>query len=183
MPLATQVLLIVLVRIAGYYDIRFRRIPNWLVLPCILLGIALNSFLFEWAGLKSSLLGVGLAFIVYFPMYLLRGMGAGDVKLMAALGAWLGMPLTFYVFIASSLAAGVYAVVLIVLYRTLGETWVNIQIVWYRLVAVGRHLGAEDRVETAVARVDRRSRIIPFAAMIALGIFSLVALSWMHGAP
>ena len=74
-----------MVAIAAVYDIRFRRIPNWLVLTGLVLGLGLNTFLFRWPGARASLLGIGLAFLIYFPLYLLRGMGAGDVKLMAAI--------------------------------------------------------------------------------------------------
>src|SRR5262249_21483655 len=78
-PIAIQLVLSVLVIVAAVYDARFRRIPNWLVLSGLVLGIGLNGFLFEWSGLRTSFLGLGVAFLVYFPLYLLRGMGAGDV--------------------------------------------------------------------------------------------------------
>src|SRR5262245_50336635 len=102
-PLAIQVLLILVVVTAAMIDVRSRRIPNWLTLSGAILGVALNSFLFAVdglfgvSGLMYSLEGLGLAFGIYFVLYLLRGMGAGDVKLMAAVGAgagpwnWLGI--------------------------------------------------------------------------------------------
>ncbi len=82
-----QVLLLLLVIPAALYDSRQRRVPNWLALAGLLLGIGLNSFLYESTGLLTSLKGLGVAFLIYFPLYLLRAMGAGDVKLMAAIGA------------------------------------------------------------------------------------------------
>ncbi len=96
-PLIFQIVLIAVVAMAAIYDIRFRRIPNWLVLAGLVIGIGLNTFLFEWAGLLFALKGFAFAFVIYFPLYLLRGMGAGDVKLMAAIGSivgwrnWLGI--------------------------------------------------------------------------------------------
>ena len=93
---------------------------------------------------------------------------------MAAVGAWLGMPLTFYVFIASSLAAGTYAVALLVLGRNLGEAWVNLQILWLRLATISRYLGTEDRLEDEIIRSDRRRRVIPFGAMIAVGLITVL---------
>jgi prepilin peptidase CpaA len=110
-------------------------------------------------------------------------MGGGDVKLMAALGAWLGVPFTFYVFIASSLAAGVYALGLIVGCGRVRETWINLKIIWHRVAAVGRHLGGEDRIEDEVGRDDRRRRLIPFAAMVAVGLVAALLWSWLGGAP
>jgi hypothetical protein len=60
---------------------------------------------------------------------------------------------------------------------------VNLQIVWHRLAAVGRHLAADDRVESEVSQVDRRHRVIPFAAMMALGLFALLACAQLAGTP
>ena len=88
------------------------------------------------------------------------------------------MPLTFYVFIASSLAAGIYSLLLVVLTGKVGETVVNLHIIWLRLSSIGRYLAADDRVETEVLRTDRRRRIIPFAAMVAIGI--VATLLWFH---
>ena len=74
-------------------------------------------------------MGILFGFAALIILYLVGGMGAGDVKLMAALGAWLGMPLTFYVFIASSLAAGIYSICyMVVLTGKVGETMVNLHI-------------------------------------------------------
>jgi len=92
LPVVVQVLLALLVIPAAIWDVRQRRVPNWLTLPGLLVGIGLNAFLFESAGLWMALKGLGLAFLIYFPLYLLRGMGAGDVKLMAAVGAIVGRP-------------------------------------------------------------------------------------------
>src|SRR5262249_44127322 len=83
----------------------------------------------------------------------------------------------FYVFVASSLAAGAYATGLVVWTGRVGETVVNLHILWLRLASVGRYLGSDDRVESEVRRSDRRHRIIPFGAMVAIGI--VVPLLWV----
>jgi prepilin peptidase CpaA len=155
------------------------KIHNVLTLPLLASGLLYHAVAEGTPGFAASLLGALFGFGLLIVLYILGGMGAGDVKLMAGVGAWLGLPLTFYVFLASSLAAGVYALVIILAYRRTGETWVNLQIAWHRLAALGRYLGAEDRVETEVARPDRRGRIIPFAAMMALGILGLLAWMWL----
>jgi prepilin peptidase CpaA len=67
-PVALQVILLLIVCLAAIYDLRYRRIPNWLVLIGLLLGLGVNAFLFEWARLQRSLLGVGIALLVYFPL-------------------------------------------------------------------------------------------------------------------
>jgi hypothetical protein len=81
-------------------------------------------------------------------------------------------------FIASSLAAGAYSMVLLVLGHSLMETWNNFQILWLRIVVIGRHLGTGQRVEAEMDRSDRRLRVVPFAAMVMIGLVSLVVLYW-----
>jgi len=163
--------------IAAATDVWKFRVYNALTLPLLASGLLYHGFRGEIA---DSLLGVLFGFAALIVLYIVGGMGAGDVKLMAAVGAWLGMPMTFYVFIASSLAAGVYAIGLIVWTGRVSETVVNLQLMWLRLASVGRYLGGEDRVESEVQRDDRRRRIIPFAAMVAIGL--IATLLWLQGA-
>src|SRR5260370_37188428 len=113
-PLVFQIVLISVVAVAAFYDIRFRRIPNGLVLAGLAVGIGLNTFLFEWPGMRFALKGFGFAFLIYFPLYLLRGMGAGDVKLMAAVGSIVGWRNWLGIFIITALVGGLAAVALLV---------------------------------------------------------------------
>jgi prepilin peptidase CpaA len=159
--------------IAAITDVWKFKVYNALTLPLLGTGILYHAV---YGNLGDSLLGVLFGFGALVALHVIGGMGAGDVKLMAALGAWLGMPLTFYVFIASSLAAGVYSAGLVVWTGRVGETIVNLHILWLRLASVGRYLGSDDRVESEVRRSDRRHRIIPFGAMVAIGI--IATLLW-----
>ena len=164
--------------VAAATDIWKFKVYNVLTLPLLVSGLLYHAFRAE---LADSLLGVLFGFASLIVLYIIGGMGAGDVKLMAAVGAWLGMPLTFYVFIASSLAAGVYSIGLVVWTGQVGETAVNLQILWLRLASVGRYLGSDDKVESEVRRSDRRKRIIPFAAMVAIGL--VATLIWIKNTP
>jgi Flp pilus assembly protein protease CpaA len=170
--IATVPLLVVIVATltAAVTDIRRFRVHNVLTLPLLLSGMIFHATTGGLAGVSGSLLGALFGFGALFVVYIMGGMGAGDVKLMAGVGAWLGLPLTFYVLIASCLAAGVFAVGLLVLSRSASETWLNLQILVFRLSTLGRHLGSEDRLETEIKRADHRRRLIPFAAMVALGV-------------
>ncbi len=112
-PLGCQVVLVLVVLVAAVYDTRFRRIPNWLVLSGLVLGLGFNTLLFEWRGLRYSLLGVGLGLLIYFPLYLLRGMGAGDVKLMAAIGSIVGAANWFGIFLITAVLGGLWAIILL----------------------------------------------------------------------
>jgi prepilin peptidase CpaA len=170
------IIVLTAVLIAAITDIWKFKVYNALTLPLLASGLVYHGL---HAQLADSLLGVLFGFAALIFLYVIGGMGAGDVKLMAAVGAWLGMPLTFYVFLASSLAAGIYALGLVVWNGRLAETVVNLQIMWLRLASVGRYLGAEDKIELEVKRTDRRQRIIPFAAMVAIGL--VATLLWLQG--
>ena len=80
-------------------------------------------------------------------------------------------------------AAILYAVVAIFWYRRQGETWVNLKIAWLRVRALSRHLGTEDQLEAEIAREDRRGRMIPYAAMVAIGLVATVTWSWLQRKP
>jgi prepilin peptidase CpaA len=164
--------------VAAATDIWKFKVYNVLTVPLLLSGLVYHGL---HENLISSVFGVLFGFAALIVLYLLGGMGAGDVKLMAAIGAWLGMPLTFYVFIASSLAAGLYSVGLVVWTGRVAETVVNLHIMWLRLASVSRYLGADDKIELEVRRTDRRKRIIPFAAMVAIGL--VATLVWLNYAP
>src|SRR5262249_25892211 len=133
------------------------------------------------SGIIASLVGAIFGFTVLGVLYCMGGMGGGDVKLLAAIGAWLLLPVTFWLLVASALAAGAYALIVIVPFGRFNQTWVTLRIIYYRVTAVARHLGADDNVEMAVGQNDRRTRVIPFAAMVAVGLFTLLAIAWYAG--
>lgn len=169
--------------VAAFTDITRFKVHNLLTLPLMATGLIYHGVVGGPVGLLGSFCGLLLGAGILLVFYILGGMGGGDVKFMAAVGAWLGLPLTLYVFLFSALAAGVYAIALILIYGSVRETWVNLQVIWQRLIVIGRHLGADDRVETEVRRNDRRRRIIPFGAMMAVGVLIVLLYSWLTGQP
>ena len=96
---------------AGWLDWRSRRIPNWLTVSNFLIALVLNTIVFGWGGTKSALEGAGLALVLLLPLVLLRGLGAGDWKLMGALGAYVGPKQILLVLVVTVLIAGVMAFV------------------------------------------------------------------------
>jgi prepilin peptidase CpaA len=108
--------------LAGWVDFRTRKIPNWLTVPALLLGIGMHSVVAGWPGAKTSLEGAGLALVLLLPLVLLRGLGAGDWKLMGAVGAFLGPLMVLFVLIGSILVSGLMAMVAIMRTRRVVET-------------------------------------------------------------
>lgn len=111
---------------AGWTDWRSRRIPNWLTVPTLFLGIGVNTLALGWAGAKQSLLGAGLGLGLLLPFVLVRSLGGGDWKLVGALGAFLGPPRLIAVLLVAALVAGAIAVVLIVWKKRIGQTLRNL---------------------------------------------------------
>lgn len=84
------ILLPVILIVASWIDIKQHRIPNMLTFSALVAGFSLQLLLQGWDGLTYSLSGLAVGFLILMPFYLKGGMGAGDVKLMAAVGAFLG---------------------------------------------------------------------------------------------
>jgi prepilin peptidase CpaA len=112
--------------IAGWTDLRSRRIPNWLTVPGLLVGVAANTVLSGWSGLKASLLGAAVGLALLLPFVVLRSLGAGDWKLAGALGAFTGSSVLVDLLLGSVLVAGVMAMALVVYKGRTRETIRNI---------------------------------------------------------
>jgi len=110
----------------GWTDWRSRRIPNWLTVPGLLLGIAVNSWLHGWPGAKASLLGAGLGLALLLPFVLIRSLGAGDWKFVGALGAFLGPENLLTVLLLGIFVNGLMALIMIVRKKRLRETLRNL---------------------------------------------------------
>jgi prepilin peptidase CpaA len=100
--------------LASWIDYSQRRVPNWLNLSLILLGFAAQACYFGWNGIGTGFAGMLVGFGLLIVPWMMHGMGAGDVKLMAAIGVWIGPLLTLYSFLAGAMIGGVAAVVMIV---------------------------------------------------------------------
>ena len=116
----------ILAAAAGWTDLRWRRIPNWLTVPALLVGVLANAVLSGWLGLKASLLGAALGLALLLPFVLLRSLGAGDWKFAGALGAFTGPGLLVDLLLASILVAGIMAVALVIYKRRTRQTIRNI---------------------------------------------------------
>ncbi len=155
-------------------DVRTFRVPNVLTIPLLIGGLIYQTATAGPSGLLGGLLGALLGFAVLFGLYLLGAMGAGDVKLMAGVGAWLGVLGAIYVFAVAGVATGIYSIVILSWHGRLGQAFSTIQISLFQMKTIVKHLGANDRVEDMVTHGDRRQRLVPFGAMVALGVVTVL---------
>lgn len=161
----SKLLLEALVVLAAFLDLRSRRIPNWLTLPAVLIGLAVNAYQSGWTGLKSALLGFLLAFVVYGALFALRAMGGGDVKLMAAVGAFTGPEHWLWIFAITAVVGGVFAMVTLLTQGGLTRALSNIATILGSLAQF--RAPHEQRPDLDVS--DSRARTLPHGAAIAVG--------------
>jgi len=113
--------------VASIWDIRSRRIPNWLVIALAVLGVCFSAVVQSpSAGVPRALFGLLLGFGLWIPFYALRMLGAGDVKLFAAASCWMAPSQIFGAAIAAALAGGVLSVIGLVLAHGLGLTMLRV---------------------------------------------------------
>lgn len=166
-PTALGVALIAL-SMAAITDLWVFRIQNRLTLPLLVGGLLYQTVAGAGLGWRLSLLGASLGFAVLMPLYAFGRMGAGDVKLLTGIGAWLGPALTAQLVWASFLACGVYAVIVLVARQFAHPP---------ALAPEASASIADDAPESLsqlVDAADRRRRLIPFAAMVLAGFVTLV---------
>jgi len=154
--LAPYVPLLALVATAAVTDVRARRIPNWLSLTVALAGVAQSLTPLAVTTVSQSLFGLLAGFVATFLLYILGGRGAGDVKLTAGIGAWLG-PIAVLIVLAAAavvslvmvLAQSVATGKLLLLFR-------NTRLMLTNVMNVQR-LGPKHVIETgrAVKSIDR----------------------------
>lgn len=149
--------------VAVYTDLRSRRIPNWLVFPFLLSGIAVSGWQHGWSGIGHSFEGIGLGALLFGVLYVMGGMGMGDVKLCAAIGAWIGPGQLFTALVLTGLAGGVMAIAWAIRGKFLGELFKGTGDV---LFAGGRR-GKDP--ESKLVLSNPLTRKLPYAPAIAIG--------------
>jgi prepilin peptidase CpaA len=165
------ILLAALVVVAAACDFRTRHIPNWLCALGVLGGFACEIELFHWTGAREAALGAGLALLVYIPLFTLRAVGGGDVKLMAAVGAFAGPQNWIAIFLVTALAGGVAALVLIALRGRTRRTFRNVGILLTELA----HLRSPHLVEPELDVTSEKALRLPHGCTIAAGTLLYLA--------
>jgi prepilin peptidase CpaA len=180
--------------VATITDLRSRRIPNWLVLPFLAAGIVVSPWRSDWYGVRKSLwlptdwsafrqgvwpgnvpgfgwhglgqscAGMGLGFLLFGILFLKFGMGAGDVKLAAAIGAWIGPQQLMYALFFTGLAGGILALGWIAYHKIIKNLIQDAGDLIF-----GRKREMQGDAGDSVAHLLKQS--IPYAPAIAIGTF------------
>jgi prepilin peptidase CpaA len=154
-------------------DLRFHRIPNWLTLPTLLAALLVSPWAGATSGPLEAALGAALGFALLVGPYAFGGMGAGDVKALMVLGAWLGPEATLGAVVWAVIAGGAFALIILVLRGELGAFARR----WGRTLSgtlTLRRISYEPPAAGSIAAGG-----IPFAAAIAVGL----AAQWYGGSP
>lgn len=154
LPLA----LLILAALAVRQDLAEQRISNALTLAGLACGVALHSLSGGTSGFLNALAGAGVGLLCFLPLYLSKGMGAGDVKLMAAAGAFFG-PMDAFMAALLALVAGAVLALAILLWRM------------HEIRTVPGAVGASTPMQL-------RKERFPYAAAIAVGV---VVTMWLRG--
>jgi prepilin peptidase CpaA len=157
---------------AAVIDVQQRRIPNWLTYPAIGMGVLLRAYYFGWHGLLTALGGCLLAGGIVFVFYAVRAMGAGDLKLLAALGTMTGPRYSLMILMGTALAGGVMALIYAAYRGRLWSTLMNTASV------MKFHAGAGLQAHPEANLDNPEALRLPYGLAIASGTFYAFVTAW-----
>jgi prepilin peptidase CpaA len=166
--------------VATFTDLRNSRVPNWLVLPFLLAGVLISPWRtdwdgighgfswhslgpFRWHGVGQCFAGLGLGLLIYGFLFWLGGMGGGDVKLCAAVGAWIGPAQLFFALIMTGIAGGI----MVLCWAAFGGFFKELFTGTGDLIFGWKQRGMRRDPELSIANPLKRR--IPYAPAIAMG--------------
>jgi prepilin peptidase CpaA len=171
---------------ASWIDYAQRRVPNWLNATLALLGLATQTLAFGWyrsgdagvsGGLACGLLGLLVGLGVLIVPWAMHGMGAGDVKLLAAIGCWLGPWLTLLSFAAGAIVGGIVAAVMIYTSGRTVHAITNVQTILTKMrrleTAFGEFGGAKTFGDT--------SQLLPYGVPLTIGTLGVLLTYYFGG--
>ncbi len=149
------------------------RVPNWLTFHMVIGGLAFaawtgGSSLFLWA-----LAGAATGLVLLLPLYAIGGMGAGDVKLLAGVGAWVGPALTLWAFAVSAVVGGIMALAMVAWSGEYIRHWAQIQVIGHEILTIRD----PSKLSAIAAERKPRMRLLPYGIPIAVGTIAYFA--WM----
>ena len=159
-----RVVCLVLV-VAAYIDGKELRVPNWITFPFVISGLLFSTWTGGWGGLGDGLLGMVVGLACLLPLYSVGGMGAGDVKLLAGVGAWLGAGVTFYAFCVSTVVGAVMAVGMVLYKKSFAKHYANFLLIFTEWMEI------RNPKELSKIAAERKSSmfLLPYGIPICIG--------------
>ena len=171
MPLR-DLILVALLAVAVFTDIRSRRIPNILVVLGVCLGLGSGNSIGGLGGVADSALGGCVGLAVFLPLYALRWLGAGDVKLLAMIGTFVGLPGVLWVAIYTAMIGGVLGMVSMALASSRGRFALSVALEFIsRFAPRVRARSVAPPVDAAASAARGK---LPYAVALCLG-----TLAWL----
>jgi len=166
--------------IAAYIDGKELRVPNKLTLPMIVAGWIWSSIFYGmngdgwYIGLMWSLAGTGVGLATLLPAYAIGGMGAGDVKMMAAIGAWVHCSITVYAFCVSTIVGAILAIIMVIAAGEGRKHYNQFFMILNEFTTIG------DPEALAKIATERKSsmRLLPYGIPLAIG--TICYFAWMR---
>ncbi len=168
---APHVVVILVAGMAALFDIRTARIPNLLTFGAAAAGLVYLFASNGWPGLAEAIEGWAVGVLLFAPFFALGGLGGGDVKLLGAIGAWLGPRETLWVALYASMAGGVMALIVAVANGYLRRAFTNLRM----LFTYWRVVGIRPLPELTLAAGHAPS--LPYAVPMAAG---LLVMLWLR---
>ena len=157
------------------------KVPNWITFPMIVSGWIYSTMFSPyagWEGLGLSLIGTAVGLALLLPAYAVGGMGAGDVKLLAGVGAWMWGTITLYAFAVSALVGGVIAVLMVVW----AGTWQKHKNQFWSILNEIATVKDPEKLSEIAAERKPRMFLLPYGIPIAIGsiaYFAFTGMLWM----
>lgn len=148
------------------------KVPNWLTFHMVIGGLAFATYSGGSAGLLWALAGAAVGLALLLPLHAIGGMGAGDVKLMAGVGAWMGPSLTLGAFAVSAIVGGVMAIVMVAWSGQFIKHWVQFQVIGNEILTVRN----PERLSEIAAARKPTMMLLPYGIPIAVG--SIAYFAW-----
>ena len=161
---------------ASIIDYRERRVPNWLNAALAAAGILAQYSYFGWSGVGTALARLGVGFGVLIVPWAMHAMGAGDVKLMAAIGAWFGPLLTLLSFAVGGLIGGVMAVIMIVASGKLSQATANFGIIWAKCTRLSTAFSEVGSVKS----FGSTTTLLPYGIPLTIGSLLILAAKYFE---
>lgn len=157
-----------------YYDGRYRRIPNKITFSLIIFGFIFNTITLGLSGLTASLLGLIIGAALLLVPYLKGGVGAGDVKFLAAVGAILGYQFVTAAFLYGAVLGGIWSVVVLI---RRGSLWISVKSILYNILIKLR--GGTSKSVPLKTMSAGKEWGFPYGIVMGLGVFAV----WILGIP